>query len=126
MKFLKAMALLITLTATTQSYAAGESCAEFLKTDKELNDTYKEIQTKYKADSIFLKKLKKAQNAWIAFRDAHLEAVYPAENKAVEYGSIYRDCSCIEQNTLTAARVVELKKWLTKVPEGESCRGSKQ
>ncbi|RYZ47353.1 MAG: DUF1311 domain-containing protein [Proteobacteria bacterium] len=78
MKFLKAMALLITLTATTQSYAAGESCAEFLKTDKELNDTYKEIQTKYKADSIFLKKLKKAQTAWIAFRDAHLEAVYPA------------------------------------------------
>lgn len=126
MKSLKTLLLVFTIGMATQGYGAGESCAEFLKTDKELNDTYKEIQTKYKSDALFLKKLKKAQTAWIAFRDAHLESLYPAENKAVEYGSIYRDCNCIEQNTLTAARVIELKKWLTKVPEGESCRGSRQ
>jgi uncharacterized protein YecT (DUF1311 family) len=34
-------------------------------------------------------KLKQAQRAWIAFRDAHLEARFPKADKQAEYGSAY-------------------------------------
>jgi uncharacterized protein YecT (DUF1311 family) len=34
-------------------------------------------------------KVKTAEQAWIAFRDAYIEATYPAKDKATEYGSMY-------------------------------------
>jgi uncharacterized protein YecT (DUF1311 family) len=126
MKLLKALVVLLMLTNALEAYAGSESCAEFLKADKELNDTYQEIQSKYRGDTLFLKKLKNAQTAWIAFRDAQVEALYPAKDKTLEYGSIYSECNCLEQNALTAARVIDLKKWLVKIPEGEMCRGSRK
>jgi uncharacterized protein YecT (DUF1311 family) len=36
-----------------------------------------------------LAKIKAAERAWIAYRDAFIEATYPAKHKAIEYGSIY-------------------------------------
>jgi uncharacterized protein YecT (DUF1311 family) len=34
-------------------------------------------------------KTKAAEKAWIAYRDAYIEATYPAKDKAAEYGSMY-------------------------------------
>ena len=34
-----------------------------------------------------LAKIKAAKRAWIAYRNAYIEATYPAEEKATEYGS---------------------------------------
>ena len=34
-------------------------------------------------------KIKTAQRAWIAYRDAYMGAMYPAKDKQAEYGSIY-------------------------------------
>jgi uncharacterized protein YecT (DUF1311 family) len=33
--------------------------------------------------------LRTAQRAWLAFRDAHLQELYPAKDKQGEYGSMY-------------------------------------
>ncbi len=34
-------------------------------------------------------KIKTAQNAWLSWRDAYMDAMYPAKDKQFEYGSVY-------------------------------------
>ncbi|WP_394366691.1 lysozyme inhibitor LprI family protein [Psychroflexus gondwanensis] len=45
--------------------------------------------TEYKSEPIFIERLKNAQRVWISCRDAELEMKFPAENKQLEYGSVY-------------------------------------
>jgi uncharacterized protein YecT (DUF1311 family) len=100
------------------------TCGEFKKADTELNRTYKKILSDYKDDKIFLEKLKKAQRAWLTYRDAHIESVYPVEDKAAEYGSVYGMCCCTIKKDLTDQRTKMLKQWLVGTMEGDVCSGS--
>jgi uncharacterized protein YecT (DUF1311 family) len=34
-------------------------------------------------------KIKAAERAWITYRDAYMDATYPAKDKQAEYGPIY-------------------------------------
>lgn len=96
----------------------------FEKVDQELNRIYQIILTEYSSQTLFIEKLKVAQRAWIVFRDAHIEALYPEENKNYVYGSVYLMCYWIEMTRLTKARVEELKLWIEGKEEGEVCYGS--
>jgi len=107
-----------------QGQMSADACAAYKKADTALNDTYKKVLAEYSKDTLFLQKLKAAQRAWVAFRDAHLEALYPAAEKQAEYGSMYFTCRCLALQEVTEQRTKELQKWLDGVPEGESCRGS--
>lgn len=122
--FLMMLFICTTANAQTQLEINEQACQEYAKKDKELNNVYEQILKSYKADTLFISKLKIAQRAWIAFRDAHLEALYPATDKRVEYGSIYPTCRCNELATITAQRTKELKRWLNGVEEGDTCSGS--
>jgi uncharacterized protein YecT (DUF1311 family) len=117
------LALAATTMAQTQADMQDEACAEFKKADDALNKIYKKILTDYKDEKAFLEKLKKAQRAWLAYRDAHLEAIYPEKDKSY-YGSVFGMCACSDQKELTEQRTKDLKKWVDGVMEGESCRGS--
>ena len=110
--------------AETQVQMNQDACAVFAQADGELNAVYRRILAEYPTAPQFTDKLKNAQRAWVAFRDAHLEAVYPAPDKQAEYGSAYPLCRCVALAELTRVRVEELKGWLNGVPEGEVCRGS--
>ena len=110
--------------AQTQSEMNEAACQEAKKADVELNDTYQRILKDYKQDALFIKKLKTAQRAWVVFRDAHLESLYPKENKRVEYGSVYPTCHCNEIAALTKRRTEELKRWVQGIEEGDVCAGS--
>jgi uncharacterized protein YecT (DUF1311 family) len=111
-------------SAQTQTELNESSCQEFKKADAELNDTYGKIRAAYKEDAEFLGKLQTAQKAWLAFRDAELDAVYPAADKETQYGSVYPMCRCQALASLTTQRVEQLKQWLTGVEEGDVCAGS--
>lgn len=100
------------------------TCGEFKKADTELNRTYKKIMSEYKDDKTFLEKMKKAQRAWLTYRDAHIESVYPVEDKAAEYGSVYGTCYCSTKKDLTDQRTKMLKQWLAGTREGDVCSGS--
>jgi uncharacterized protein YecT (DUF1311 family) len=106
-------------TAAAQDYA---------KTDAELNRVYKQIRTMYKSETLFLKRLQEAQQAWMAFRDAELEALYPTANKnddkSSSYGSAYSLCRSNWLSTLTKQRTKELQRWLKGTQEGDVCCGS--
>lgn len=112
------------LFAQTQTQMTADACASYKKADQSLNDTYKKVLAAYSKDTLFLQKLKAAQRAWVAFRDAHLDALYPAADKQAEYGSMFSTCRCAALQELTEQRTKELQKWLDGVPEGETCRGS--
>jgi len=109
--------------AQTQVDMQDESCAKFKKADAELNKIYKKILTEYKGNTIFIEKLKKAQKAWLVYRDAHIESVYPEEDKSY-YGSVYGMCNCGVKQELTEQRTRMLKQWVQGVKEGEVCAGS--
>jgi hypothetical protein len=89
-----------------------------------LNEAYSKTLKEYPKDQQFIAKLKTAQRAWLAFRDAELEALYPKDNKQAEYGTVYPMCHCSELQFLTEARTKELKRWIDGTIEGDVCSGS--
>jgi uncharacterized protein YecT (DUF1311 family) len=109
--------------AQTQRQTNHEACRNFERVDAELNQVYSKVLAEYEEDAVFIRKLKAAQHAWIAFRDAHVESLYPEEDNR-EYGSGYPMCACAAKSGLTVQRTDALKRWLKGVEEGDVCAGS--
>ena len=61
----------------TQLEMNQEAAKNFKEADKELNSVYNQILKEYQADTKFITNLKVAQRAWIKFRDAEMNAVFP-------------------------------------------------
>lgn len=101
-----------------------DACAQHKKADQALNATYAIVRKDYAKDPQFLAKLKQAQRAWIAFRDAQREARFPQADKSAEYGSVNPSCRCAVLSELTEQRTKELKTWADGIPEGDVCNGS--
>jgi uncharacterized protein YecT (DUF1311 family) len=75
--------------ANTQSEMTVCASDESARVDAKLNGTYRALLARVASQPEALAKIKAAQRAWIAYRDAYIEASYPAKDKATEYGSIY-------------------------------------
>jgi len=75
--------------ANTQSEMTACASDEAARVDANLNATYRALLARVASQPEALAKIKAAQKAWIAYRDAYIEATYPARDKATEYGSIY-------------------------------------
>lgn len=97
---------------------------DFVKADKELNVVYNKILKEYKNDRKFLAKLRTAQKAWIAFRDAEMNALFPEENRQLQYGSVFPMCWSLALTRITQERTQKLKIWTTGSGEGDVCSGS--
>jgi uncharacterized protein YecT (DUF1311 family) len=110
-----------------QSQAAMNQCTanSLTAADKELNQVYQQVLSKYAKDTVFIGKLKVAQKAWLAFRDAELAARFPDNDKS-NYGSIYPMCADNELEAMTRQRTEELRAWLKGTQEGDVCAGSYQ
>ena len=108
----------------TQSELDEQSCGRARKADVAMNATYAKILKEYADDQQFVTKLKATQWAWLAFRDAELEALYPKTDKQANYGTVYPMCRCSELQFLTENRTKELRRWLDGTIEGDVCAGS--
>jgi len=119
------LTLILTLNSFSQTQVEMNQEAYDLleKADKELNEVYNNILTKYKSDSIFIESLKKSQRNWIKFRDSELEMKYP-NYKAPYYGSSHPSCRAFYLKKLTEERTEKLKIWLNGIEEGDLCSGS--
>ena len=97
-------------------------CTQYTKADEELNRVYQQVLDKNRDETRFVEKLKAAQRAWVSFRDAHMESLYPeTDNPQAAYGSVYRMCYCMAETELTVERTKQLKNMLNPV-EGDVCR----
>lgn len=103
------------------SQAQINSCAQqaYQVADAELNAVYQQVMQTYRNDKALAEKLKSAQKAWLKFRDAHLEAKFPAADKQQAYGSMYSSCYHFELTRLTEQRTAQLRSWLEE--EGDGC-----
>jgi uncharacterized protein YecT (DUF1311 family) len=99
------------------------TCDRYKKSDSLLNVTYKKILKEYAQDKLFLKKLKAAQVAWIALRNADEAAIYP-DTAWDAYGSSHPMCRCDLLRTFTEERTKFLQRWLDGKEEGDPCGGS--
>lgn len=110
--------------AQSQAEMNAEACGTYRVADEELNRVYSRVLREYASDAKFVRKMRAAQRAWLAFRDAHLEARFPAEDKRRAYGSVFPMCFCGVQEELTRARTEHLNKWVEGLTEGDVCAGS--
>jgi uncharacterized protein YecT (DUF1311 family) len=126
MKQLILMALfcLFTNTSFGQSQAKMNMDAQkkYEKANEELNAVYDKVLIKYEDNKQFISKLKTAQKMWIKFRDAEIEAKYPAKDGLLEYGSMYPMCWNIYLTDLTNQRIKNLNVWLKGT--NDACAGS--
>ncbi|MGZ3158804.1 MAG: lysozyme inhibitor LprI family protein [Burkholderiaceae bacterium] len=92
------------------------ACASdgLVKADKELNLTYLSLLKKESDDQIFISKLRLAQKAWLAFRDAELEAIFACSdvNVRICWGSMYPMSYAYRKAELTRERTKQLQKIL--------------
>ncbi|WP_374562107.1 lysozyme inhibitor LprI family protein [Ideonella sp.] len=110
--------------ATTQGDLNACAGGDMRRADERLNAVYQAVLKKHQADTSFVRKLQAAQRAWLAWRDAEMEALYPGRADPAAYGSVLPMCWSTKIATLTKARAAQLQQWLDGVPEGEVCAGS--
>lgn len=96
-------------TATTQ--AAMNRCAgeEANRVDAQLNVIYRQVLEAAKGNVLALAKIRKAEQTWITYRNAYLEAMYPAKDKQANYGSMYPMKADLVLADLTRAHIQALK-----------------
>ncbi len=114
-------------SGTTQTDMTVCAFSQFTQADTELNQVWHQIQTRYADKPLFLARLKVAQRAWLAFRDAEVDATFPiakGQNPREQYGSVYPMCISQTRTTLTRQRIKQLRAWLDGIEEGDVCAGS--
>jgi len=99
-------------TAKAVAQPELNTCAtdEAARADADLNRAYRALLSKAAGQPEAVAKIKAAEKAWIAYRDAYLEAAYPAPDKQVEYGSIYPMEAALLRAQLTRRQVAALKE----------------
>ena len=112
------------VAAQTQADLEKKSCDEYKQSDAQMNLVYQQVISKYKADPIFIEKLRAAQRAWLVFRDAHVLSRYPATEPRKAYGNVYAMCRCEELTELTRQRADQLRDWVKGAEAGNVCAGS--
>jgi uncharacterized protein YecT (DUF1311 family) len=73
---------------------------------------YQAILARLGAESQIGSKVRLAEQSWIRFRDAHLDALYPADDKLAAYGSLFFMEFRLVQAKLTWQHVEQLKNLL--------------
>jgi uncharacterized protein YecT (DUF1311 family) len=93
-----------------KTQVAMNACAsdEAASADAQINDVYRTLLQKT-TDTTAATKIKVSERAWIAYRDAYIDAMYPAENKQAEYGSVYPMEIALLRAKLTRIQIAALK-----------------
>jgi uncharacterized protein YecT (DUF1311 family) len=100
--------------AITQSEMNACASNEAKRADNALNKVYKQLLSKVRDNPLATAKIRGAQRAWVAYRDAYIEAMYPAKDKAAEYGSMFPMEVALLTAKLTGQQISALRDILRK------------
>jgi uncharacterized protein YecT (DUF1311 family) len=104
MRFLTLFVLLVLAPLSSQDLHQFQNCDQQAKTQADLNACANDqaVRADAQLDRVYSKllavaakengaaeKVRAVRQAWTAYRDAYMEAMYPAANKQAEYGSIF-------------------------------------
>jgi uncharacterized protein YecT (DUF1311 family) len=98
--------------ANTQVEMNACASEEARRADNDSDEIYRLLLSKAASQPEAVAKIKAAERAWVAYRDAYMDAMYPAENKPVEYGSIYPLEANLLRAKLTRQQAAALKELL--------------
>ena len=118
------LSLFVVGAMQAQSDQNRNSCSDYLRLKKEVDDVVKRINNDYARDKVFLAKFSKAQASWESYREAQLEMIFPEADKAV-YGDSYPTCRCNWLLEITNERLDYLVKWVSGTDEDRACGGSR-
>ncbi len=133
MKLLLVVVLLVSLASVAQESAEYRACLDKATTQMamntcaseeaarvggRLNDVYHKLLAEAAKQPDAVDKIKGAERAWIEYRDAYVEAMYPAKDKQAEYGSIYLMNVSLLRAKLTERQITEVKELLQQYSEG--------
>src|SRR5579863_1399971 len=96
--------------AKTQAEMNACASDEAARVDTQLNDMYRRLLSQAASQEGAVAKIKVAERGWITYRDAYVEAMYPATDKQAQYGSIYPMEVDLLRAKLTQQHVAALKK----------------
>ena len=82
------------------------------RVDAKMNGVYKQLLAKAGSDANDVAKIKAAERSWLAYRDAYIEATYPAADKQAEYGSEYLMDVNLLRAKLTQQHIADLEELL--------------
>ena len=136
---MKAKIILLTLTAAVLIGTAGiaarprppqsqpemnaDAARELRSAESQMQELLSTLTAKAKGHPEALAKLNRAQAAWVTYRDAHLDSLWPSADTLRSYGSVHPMCVLMERKKLTMQRIAELRLML-KAEEGEVCFGA--
>jgi len=121
--------LVVSIPALAQDSAQYRACNDKAKTqgemnacasedvgraEAELNSVYRKLLVRAASQPEAVAKIKASESAWITYRDAYIEASYPAKDKQTEYGSVYPMVADLLKAKLTRQQVVALEAMLKK------------
>ncbi len=127
MRYLAIPLLVAPLAALAQDSAQYYACNERAKTqtemnacagneakriDTELNEVYRRLLSQATSQDGAVAKIRVAEEAWVTYRDAYMDAMYPAKNKQAAYGSIFPMEADLLRAKLTQRQVTALKELL--------------
>jgi uncharacterized protein YecT (DUF1311 family) len=106
---------------SAKSQAEMNACAnqEAARADSALAHIYKQVLVKASAQPEAVEKIKAAERSWLLYRDAYLDAMYPATDKQTEYGTIYPMEANLLRAKLTKQHASDLKQMLRQYNEGK-------
>ena len=109
-----ALLLLVAVPAAaqTQMELNEQACAEAQAADDDLNTAYQALMDSI-GEAGRRRGFRDSQRAWIAFRDAELDALFyvpPGSTTRREYGSSYDMLRCSELRALTEQRTEALRQ----------------
>ena len=95
------------------------ACAseEAARDDAELDREYRKLLSIAGKDHERVAKIESMERAWIAFRDAYLDAMYPAKDKQAEYGSIFPMEADMVRAKVTRQQIAALRELQTQGSE---------
>lgn len=111
------------LVAQTQNEMNATALKELKSAEAALEQINSEILFLYKEDQSFINAYQTAEKAWVSYRDAYLEMIFPGENKTI-YGSVYPMVWAANKTGLIKDHCKTLSEWLSGGVEGDVSRGS--
>lgn len=87
------------------------------RADTELNDVYAKLLSKISGNQTTVNKVKSAERAWVAYRDAYIEAMYPAADKQAHYGTMFPMEVDLLRSKLTHDQIIALRVLLDRYNE---------
>jgi uncharacterized protein YecT (DUF1311 family) len=93
---------------------AMNACAsgEAAHVENKRNAVYRKLLANASGQPEAIAKIKSSEKAWITYRDAYVDAMYPAEDKRAEYGSIFPMEADLLRAKLTQQHIADLKQLL--------------